>query len=89
MTPKEKAEELLSEYYFQVTTLEKQKQCALITVDEMIKQYKKITVSHYITCYKTYQDFNNNFENIQHQLDHNVLSNFIYWQEVKQEINAL
>ena len=37
MTPKEKAEDLLSKYYFQVQTLAKQKQCALIAVDEIMK----------------------------------------------------
>jgi hypothetical protein len=37
MTPKEKAEDLLSKYYFQVQTLVQQKQCALIAVDEIIK----------------------------------------------------
>ena len=37
MTPKEKAEDLLSKYYFQVQTLDKQKKCALIAVDEIIK----------------------------------------------------
>jgi hypothetical protein len=36
MTPKEKAEDLLSKYYFQVQTLVKQKQCALIAVDEIL-----------------------------------------------------
>jgi hypothetical protein len=36
-TPKEKAEELLSKYYLQVDTLDKQKQCALIVVDEIMK----------------------------------------------------
>jgi homoserine trans-succinylase len=37
MTPKEKAEDLLSKYYFQVQTLVKQKQCALIAVDEILE----------------------------------------------------
>lgn len=37
MTPKEKAEELVGKYYFQVQTLEQQKQCALIAVEEIIK----------------------------------------------------
>jgi hypothetical protein len=36
MTPKEKAEELLSKYYFKVQTLAKQKKCALIAVDEIL-----------------------------------------------------
>ena len=33
MNPKEKAEELVGKYYFQVQTLEQQKQCALIAVE--------------------------------------------------------
>jgi hypothetical protein len=37
MTSKEKAEQLVGRYYFQVETLEQQKQCALIAVDEIIK----------------------------------------------------
>ena len=40
MTPKEKAEDLLSKYYFQVQTLAKQKQCALISVDEILNGYE-------------------------------------------------
>ncbi len=41
MTPKEKAEELLSKYYFKVQTLAKQKQCALIAVDEILDFMEK------------------------------------------------
>jgi hypothetical protein len=41
MTPKEKAEDLLSKYYFQVQTLDKQKQCALIAVDQIILEQCK------------------------------------------------
>jgi hypothetical protein len=37
MTPKEKAEELVGKYYFQVFNLNQQKQCALICVDELMK----------------------------------------------------
>ena len=46
MTPKEKAEELLSKYYFQVQTLAQQKQSALIALDMMIEylEYKWDTV---------------------------------------------
>jgi hypothetical protein len=36
MSPKEKAEDLLSKYYFQVQALVKQKQCALIAVNEIL-----------------------------------------------------
>jgi hypothetical protein len=42
MTPKEKAEDLLSKYYFKVQTLAKQKQCALIAVDELIESFNSI-----------------------------------------------
>ena len=36
MTPKEKAEELVGKYYFQVFNINQQKQCALIAVDEVL-----------------------------------------------------
>lgn len=36
LTPKEKAEELVGKYYFQVFNLNQQKQCALICVCEII-----------------------------------------------------
>ena len=51
MTPKEKAEELLSKYYFKVQTLAKQKQCALIAVDEILQSlgYKSLSDSPYTT----------------------------------------
>ena len=38
MTPKEKAEELVSKYYFLVDVLFEQKQCALIAVDEILEE---------------------------------------------------
>jgi hypothetical protein len=44
MTPKEKAEDLLSKYYFQVQTLVKQKQCALIAVDEILNLKHIVTL---------------------------------------------
>lgn len=43
MTPKEKAEELVSKYYLKVETLEKQKHCALIAVSEIIENLNKIS----------------------------------------------
>lgn len=96
MTPKEKAEEIYRKYWVYFTTeksvnsiFKHAKQCALIAVDEMIKQYKKITVPHLISCYKTQEDFNNNFEYVQRQLDYNVINNIWYWQQVKQEIELL
>jgi hypothetical protein len=65
------------------------KQCALIAVDEMLKQHKKITVSHIVSAYKTIQDFNENLTNVQNELDSYVLQNYGYWQDVKQEIQLL
>ena len=45
MTPQEKAEELLGKYYFQVQTLKQQKQCAIIAVDEILKNGSLINQS--------------------------------------------
>ena len=38
MTPKEKAEELVSSYFLLVQTIAQQKQCALIAVDEIYNE---------------------------------------------------
>ena len=51
MTPKEKAEELVGKYYFQVQTLEQQKQCALIAVDEIINNDGFTKFDDYLTEY--------------------------------------
>jgi len=103
MTPKEKAKELVYKmyvkyepkiddkggiYYFNMS-IEVAKQSALICVDEILKQHKKIIVSHNITAYKSKEDFNNNLTDIQNQLDSYVLSKDSYWEQVKQEINNL
>jgi hypothetical protein len=97
MTPKDKAKQLYELIRYDVSTLkgtetlinEVAKRCALIAVDEMLKQNKKITVSHLVSTYKSSQDFNENFTNVQNELDSYVLQNYGYWQEVKQEINKL
>ena len=44
MTPKEKAQELVGKYYFQVQTLEQQKQCALIAVDEILNSSPSLPI---------------------------------------------
>ena len=73
MTPKEKAEDLVSKYYFQIQTLAQQKQCALIAVDEIIE------------ATNMYQyGINNALEHIPAKIVKHP-----YWQEVKQEIEAL
>ena len=100
MTPKEKAKELVDKYSiirfningnFITRHLWKEEatQYALIAVDEILNQQKKIIVSHIITAYKSAKDFNKNLTDIQNQLDHYVLSNDNYWRQVKQEIQAL
>jgi hypothetical protein len=65
------------------------KNLALIAVDKLLEQHKKITVSHIVSAYKTIQDFNENLTNVQNDLDSYVLGNYGYWQEVKQEIQLL
>jgi hypothetical protein len=38
MTPKEKAKELVDKFYNEVKYMERAKQCAIISVDELIKE---------------------------------------------------
>jgi hypothetical protein len=86
MTAREKAIELVDKFqkqiFFEITDerldIEEAKGCALIAVDEILKQHKKITVSHIV-----------NVTNVQNELDSYVLQNYGYWQEVKQEIKKL
>jgi len=99
MTPKEKAKELVdrflevadSEFPHFVNLMHKveSKQCALIAVDEIINTYEELTPSHYITGYKTAEDFNENLININRQLEARRIQWLAYWQEVKQEIEKL
>jgi hypothetical protein len=92
MTPKEKAFELKYKYSKLLdlkSTDELVIKCALMTVDEILSKSKKITVSHIVSAYKTIQDFNKNFTNVQNDLDSYVLRDYGYWQEVKHEIEKL
>jgi len=84
MTPKEKAKELFGKFamYLRANLLydeeanEDAKQCALIAVDEIIKQF--------VGVYDSFKDAgvldSTNVENS---------ANYKYWQEVKQEIKKL
>jgi hypothetical protein len=77
MTPKEKAEQLVDLYYPLFThsmAMLDAKQCALISVDELIKNQEKITknINRYLSI-----------ANIEIQDTGN------FWQEVKQEIEKL
>lgn len=80
MTPKEKAEELLSKYYLQVATLEQQKQCALIAVDEILKSEPRSPSDvDWDDVGGTHQYY---YEAQREEADK-------YWQEVKREIKEL
>ena len=99
MTPKDKAEELYSKFdkhsrywdCFNDEPLDEDhsKQCALIAVDEIIKQFKIPTVSHIISSYKSANDFNQNFLDIESQLRAFTAHQILWWQDVKSEIEKL
>jgi hypothetical protein len=91
MTPKEKAKELVSKFqkqiFFEVTNerldIEESKGCALIAVDEIIdalEKYDELTEKH------LKDEFNVTYFSCELQ---NMDSDFRYWNEVKQEIQAL
>jgi|688.fasta_scaffold1262222_1 hypothetical protein len=86
MTPKEKADELVSKYYLQVETLEKQKECALIAVDEILSMgghlnFDYAWVEHRPTDIKNWFDTNNS-QVIK-------VNAFLYWVNVRKEIEKL
>lgn len=100
MSEKDKAKELVDTYRVMLMNSDTEcgeeilctgiaKRCALIAVDEILKTHKKISVSHKISAYKTFEDFNENLTNVQNELDSYVLKNYGYWQKVKQEIELL
>ena len=90
MTPKEKANELVDKFSNEVLIDNYEaKRCALIAVEEILKQFEKIKVSHIINGYITYKDFEENLTSIQNQLDSEMISKWNYWNEVKQEIELL
>jgi hypothetical protein len=93
MTPKEKAEELVSKYlrtypiYNNPTvvisyTHNEAKQCALITVDELTEGIRSYDVFLHHKSAKDFMKLNSTIET-------NLLSYLNYWQEVKQEIELL
>lgn len=98
MTPVEKAQELVNKMFnCDKSTPEESmamlyphaKQCALIAVDEILKESKPPIITHRIDSYKSVEDFNNNLIHIQNEIDNYVLSNYGYWYAVKQEIEKL
>lgn len=97
MNHKEKAKQLFDKYFFLTLNVESDdnvnkytaKICALIAVDEILKESKPPIITHRIDSYKSVEDFNNNLIHIQNEIDNYVLSNYGYWQQVKQEIEKL
>lgn len=93
MTPKEKAEDLFMIYVNngmsqikpvinRVIRKEMAKQCALITVDEIIEANKKCS---YTIDYVNYLDF----KKIDAKVRSEIEIFMFYWNEVKNEINKL
>ena len=81
MTPKEKAEELIRKYYRwglhkdgQSLSWLESKECALIAVDEIIKDLKE--------SLKVAEDLHLHARGL-------IIGSFVDWQEVKQEIEKL
>ena len=92
MTPKEKAKELVTRVFNNKHTRHdrrESKECALIAVDEIISQYKTPVVSHIITSYKSAEDFNENFLDIERQLKDFTAYQILWWNSVKKEIELL
>ena len=83
MSPKEKANQLVNTYYNSIMSfltnnmkLENAKKCALIAVDEIIKQF--------IGVYDSLKD-----AGVLDSANVEDSANYKYWQEVKQEIKNI
>jgi hypothetical protein len=81
MTPKEKALELYKNIFKITESQYESKQCALIAVDEIIKQENMI-VPKLMKIIKLL--YINKFDNYEYKNDINA-----YWQEVKTEVEKL
>lgn len=64
MTPKEKAEELVSKYYFLADSLFEQKQCALIAVDEILKELEDIDDGQTVIPYTYWEEVKKCIQNM-------------------------
>ena len=81
MTAKEKAEELVNKFYNEVRYYQRAKQCALIAVDEIIKE-RYFHNEHYKQ--------NSKFKyHIEIELSKRLEATRNYWNEVKHEIEKL
>ena len=82
MTPKEKAKELVEKYenyvnnfFTNLISLDYQKKCALIAVEEILIEYQSMSDTDSIIY-------------IENEITY-VIHKLVYWQEVKQEIEKL
>ena len=89
MTPKEKAQELIEKHLIAYDIEPIAIKCALITVNEMLKESVLPIISHRTDSYKTAEDFNKNFTNIKYQIDNFIISKYSYWQGVKHELEEI
>lgn len=67
MKTKERAEQLVGRYYFLVETLEQQKQCALIAVDEIIKaiDFDWMEVQNLESVHRYWQEVKNEIKELE------------------------
>lgn len=61
------------------------KQCAIFTVDEMLKELKSIRINLSPGSYVSYQDYKRDFDGIQHD----AISKLLFLDQVKKEIEKL
>jgi len=89
MTPKEKAKELVDKYEFvyiqNYTSMFEVKECALIAVNEMLKELKSIRINLSPGSYVSYQDYKRDLDGIQHD----AISKLLFLDQVKKEIEKL
>ena len=95
MTPVEKAQELYDKFedvmidadaYFVESGGYR---AAIKAVEEMLKESKPPIITHRMDSYKSVEDFNNNLTHIKDQIDYFILSNYSYWQQVKNELEYM
>jgi hypothetical protein len=61
------------------------KQCAIFTVDEMLKELKSIRINLAPGSYVSYQDYKRDLDGIQHD----AISKLLFLDQVKKEIEKL
>lgn len=81
MKPKDKAKELVSKHFkIRLLIMEEAKQCALISVDEIIDAYK------YLNVEVLHNEFGEILDKINGEIRIKYAEFVMYWQQVKEEI---